>query len=118
MTGETSKTIEIETLATPHHDPIPDRTPYTCVMVNDEVLPVVLCQKLAGEGVTGVDPDAHNLSIMHPVPHSVYQKILSILGGDQQVVPLQVPMEARLVPARVRSGWFKLLTNQVTAPLS
>ena len=75
------------------------------VTVYDEVLPVVLCQKLAVEikGAAGADPDAHNLSIMHPVPPSVYQKILSILGGDQQVVPLHVPMEARLVPARVSS---------------
>lgn len=81
------------------------RTPYTRVTVYDEVLPLVLCQKLAVEikGVAGADPDAHKLSIMHPVPSSVYQTILSILGGDEQVVPLQVPMEARLVPARVSS---------------
>ena len=105
MTGETSQRIEIYTLARTHHAPIHARTPYTRVTVYDEVLPLVLCQKLAVEikGVAGADPDAHKLSIMHPVPSSVYQTILSILGGDEQVVPLQVPMEARLVPARVSS---------------
>ena len=62
-------------------------------------------QKLAVEikRVSGADPDAHKLSIMHPVPSSVYQTILSILRGDEQLVPLQFPMEARLVPARVSS---------------
>ena len=106
MTRETSKRVEIRTLATPNHAPIPARTPSIRVTVYNEVLPVVLCQKLAVEikGAAGADPDAaHKLSIMHPVPSSVHQKMLSILGGDQQVVPLQVPMESTLVPARVSS---------------
>ena len=106
MTRETSKRVEIRTLAPPDHAPIPARIPSIRVTVYDEVLPVVLCQKLAVEikGAAGADPDtAHKLSIMHPVPSSVYQKVLSILRGDQQVVPLQVPMESTLVPARVSS---------------
>ena len=72
------------------------------VTVHDEVLPAALCQELAVEikDSAGADPDAHGLSLMHPVPSSLYQKILSIVDGDQQVVPL-VSMEAMLVPARV-----------------
>ena len=107
MAGDAIKRIEVQTLARTHHALRHARTPYTRVTVYDEVLPVVLCQKLAVEikGAAGVHPDAHKLSIMHPVPSSVYQTILSILGFDEQVVPLQVPisMEARLVPARVSS---------------
>lgn len=105
MTEETSQRTAIHTLAPAHHAPRHARTPYARVTVYNEVLPVVLCQKLAVEikGVAGADPDAHKPSIMHPVPSSVYQTIWSILGGDPQVVPLQVPMEARLVPARVSS---------------
>ena len=72
------------------------------VTVHDEVLPAALCQELAVEikDSAGADPDAHELSLMHPVPSSVYQKLLSIVDGDQQVVPL-ASMEAMLVPARV-----------------
>ena len=105
MTEETSQRTAIHTIAPAHHDPIHARTPYTRVTVYNEVLPVVLCQKMVVEikGVTGADPAAHKPSIMHPVPSSVYQTIWSILDGDPQVVPLQVPMEARLVPARVSS---------------
>ncbi len=98
MTGETSKRIEIQTIATPHHARIHARTPYPRVTVYDEVLPVVLGQKLTVEikGAAGADPDAHNLSIMHPVPSSVYQKILSILGGARRWF---------LCRSRWRRGW-------------
>ena len=74
----------------------------TRVTVHDEVLPAALCQELAVEikDSAGADPHAHEVSLVLPVPSSVYQKILSIVDGDQQG-GLLVSMEAMLVPARV-----------------
>ena len=72
------------------------------VTVYDDVLPAALCHDLAVEikDSAGADPNAHEVSLVLPVPSSVYQKILSIVDGDQQG-GLLVSMEAMLVPARV-----------------